>query len=382
MQFLNSCNPDYQPPLYLTLTPELVGDNTSKDAVGDGVVNGLAQLEFDGLSQAEDQLYKMLVEERRKLAREHGTAPYALCGDQTLRRITSTRPSTRARLANIDGVNQFFMTTYGDRLLQIIQRLSQELGISLDKEPTAESPMPSKLAAIHNNKRLTPAKFEAWKMWQEDGLTIQQIANYPGRAAPIKEQTVHEYILEAGREGCSIDWARLCLEIGLTQEITKNIQNAVAKVGKEKLKPIKNELSEEVSYSQIKVFLVLQEMGILEVISSSHQQGCKVEESPNGTSKHTEESGVSCQTGEALSNLGSPVENVDYQMKVDSMHDDCSWRKSEDAIETVDTKQPVADDLTCSNKRQKLDVPRVQQSVAVELTENSVIDWLKNFKTG
>ncbi|KAK6163910.1 hypothetical protein DH2020_000774 [Rehmannia glutinosa] len=123
-------------------------------------------------------------------------------------------------------------------------------------------------------------------------------------------------------------------------------------------------------------------MGILEVISSSHQQGCKVEESPNGTSKHTEESGVSCQTGEALSNLGSPVENVDCQMKVDSMHDDCSWRKSEDAIETVDTKQPVVDDLICSNKRQKLDVPRVQQSVAVELTENSVIDWLKNFEDG
>lgn len=49
MQFLNSCNPDYQPPLYLTLTPELVCDNTSKDATGDGVVN--AQLEFDGLSQ-------------------------------------------------------------------------------------------------------------------------------------------------------------------------------------------------------------------------------------------------------------------------------------------------------------------------------------------
>lgn len=31
---------------------------------------------------------------------------YAVCGDQTLRRIALTRPSTRARLANIDGVNQ------------------------------------------------------------------------------------------------------------------------------------------------------------------------------------------------------------------------------------------------------------------------------------
>ncbi|CAA0806578.1 Mediator of RNA polymerase II transcription subunit 34, partial [Striga hermonthica] len=106
MKFLNSCSPDYQPPLYLILTPDLEIDNTSKDAVGYGVVNGLPQAESDGLSQVEDQLYKLLVEERRKLARNHGTAPYALCGDQTLRRITSLRPSTRARLANVDGVNQ------------------------------------------------------------------------------------------------------------------------------------------------------------------------------------------------------------------------------------------------------------------------------------
>lgn len=55
-----------------------------------------------------------------------------------------------------------------------------------------------------------------------------------------------EYILEAAREGCIIDWYRFSGEIGLTQETYKNIQDAVAKVGKEKLKPIKNELPEEV----------------------------------------------------------------------------------------------------------------------------------------
>ncbi|KAI3450175.1 hypothetical protein Pfo_006840 [Paulownia fortunei] len=390
MQFLNSCNPDYQPPLYLTLTPELAGDGTSKDAVGDGVVNGLAQLEFNGLSQAEDQLYKMLVEERMKLARENGTAPYALCGDQTLRRITLTRPSTRARLANIDGINQYFLKTYGDSLLQIIQRLSNELGLSLDGESIAESPMPSKVSTVPNNKRLTPAKFETWKMWQEDGLTVQKIANYPGRAAPIKEQTVFEYILEAGREGCSIDWARLCLEIGLTQEIFKNVQDAVSKVGKEKLKPIKNELPEEVSYTQIKVCLLMQEMGISTgIVSSSRRQGRKVDESPNGTSKLSEGSGLSCQMEGAQSNLESLVDNVDYQMKVDSVHDDSSLGKSEAAvsrllIESADTKQSVAaiDDLACSRKRQKFDVPQVKQSVAVEATENSVLNWLKNFEDG
>lgn len=55
-----------------------------------------------------------------------------------------------------------------------------------------------------------------------------------------------EYILEAAREGCVIDWLRFSLEIGLTQEVYKSIQDAVLKVGKEKLKPIKNELPEEV----------------------------------------------------------------------------------------------------------------------------------------
>ncbi|KAL0370906.1 UNVERIFIED_CONTAM: hypothetical protein Sangu_0408700 [Sesamum angustifolium] len=388
MQFLNSCNPDHQPPLYLTLTPELAGNDTSKDTAGEAVVNGFPQLEFDGLSQAEDQLYKLLLEERMKLARDHGTAPYALCGDQTLRRITLIRPSTRARLANIDGVNQYFLKTYGDHLLEIIQRLSQELGLSLDGEPKAEPPMPTKVAAVPNNNRLTPAKLDAWKMWQEEGLTIQRIANYPGRAAPIKEQTVFKYILEAGREGCPIDWLRLCLEIGLTQEIFKDIQDAISKVGKEKLKPIKNELPEEVSYNQINLCMLMQDMGISSrVISSTHQQGCKADES--GTPEISEGSAVSCQTEGSRSNLESLVGNVDYQMKAVCVPDDTSLGKSVDEvpsllIEGADAKQPVAapDELTWSRKRQKLDAPQAQHSVAVEPTEDSVLSWLKNFNDG
>lgn len=72
--------------------------------------------------------------------------------------------------------------------------------------------------------------------------------NHPSRSAPIKEGTVFEYIVEAAREGCPIDWARFCLEAGLVQEIYNDIQNVVARVGKEKLKPIKTELPEEVCF--------------------------------------------------------------------------------------------------------------------------------------
>lgn len=61
---------------------------------------------------------------------------------------------------------------------------------------------------------------------------------------------------------------------------------------------------------------------------------------------------------------------IDHSQKVDSMLNDNSATKSEIA---------AVDDLTLSNKRQKLDEP---QSLAIEATEASVIDWIKNYTDG
>ena len=68
---------------------------------------------------------------------------------------------------------------------------------------------------------------------------------------PIKEQTVIAYILDAAREGCELDWSRFCREVGLTPEIASGIRLAIAKVGsRDKLKPIKEELPENVIVPQ------------------------------------------------------------------------------------------------------------------------------------
>lgn len=65
---------------------------------------------------------------------------------------------------------------------------------------------------------------------------------------------------------------------------------------------------------------------------------------------------------------------IDHSRKVDSMSHDNSATKSENVADV--------DGLTFSTKRQKLDEPREVQSVAMEVTEDSVLDWLKNFKDG
>lgn len=379
LQFLSSCRPDYQPPLYLAVTSEMIGDVDKYPIDEARDFGGLIPAGFEGMSQAEAQLYKLLVEERLKLARVSGTAPYAICGDETLRRIALTRPSTRARLANIDGVNQHLMKVHGDHFLQRVQQLSQELNITLDGIPNSQPPVPKEVLKVPKVANLAPAKFEAWRKWQEDGLTIQKIANFPGRSAPIKEQTVAEYILEAAREGCVIDWLRFSREIGLTQEVYKSIQEAVLKVGKEKLKPIKNELAEEVTYFQIKTCLTMQELGLgMSVIQSINQHDCKEDENLDGKPLLSERTNLSHQKEEQLEN---------FQF-VNGVRDSSGLRNedavSDSSLQSRSMEEPVdsSNDPALTRKRQKIDALDVQAEVLVEATETSIIHWLGKFDHG
>lgn len=61
--------------------------------------------------------------------------------------------------------------------------------------------------------------------------------------------------MDAAQEGCEIDWIRLCDEVGLTYKVFSDIQCAISKVGSsEKLKPIKEELPEDVSFKTFPLF--------------------------------------------------------------------------------------------------------------------------------
>eukprot|EP00257_Ricinus_communis_P020033 XP_015579180.1 uncharacterized protein LOC8286046 [Ricinus communis] len=352
-KYLSSARPDYQPPLVLPLTDQMVDDEEYQCTTG-GVenFNSLATLQSESFLEAEVQLYQKLLEERIKLARSIGTAPYAICGDQTIKRIALTRPSTKARLANIEGVNQHLVAKHGDRILQSIRHLTQELNLSLDGEASLQITVNTRKVCPTPNlqKTLSPAKFEAWKMWHEDGLSIHKIANLPSRQAPIKVETVCEYLLDAAQEGLEFDWIRFCSEIGLTGEIFSDIQGAIIKVGsREKLKPIKNELPEDVSYAHIKTFLAMQTSGMsLEGMQPSHLSPSKDDPVQNKVPANSVE----------IASLTTVTERK--ELKPDPIHDE---------------------DLCSPEKRQKTIITD-GSSTALEATETSILDLLKNYDEG
>lgn len=216
--------------------------------------------------QEELKLYQILLNIRTKLARDIGTAPYAICGDQTLRHFAKIRPSTGARLANIDGVNQHFISRYSGTFVQSITQLSKELNLPLDDSSGVEEMLSVSKPVTNNNvpMKVGDAKFTSWELWQNQKYSFKKIAHFH-RAVPIKEQTVVSYILDAARDGCEMNWNRFCEETGLTHEIASQIRLAIAKVGsREKMKPIKDEVPENVTYDMIKTFFTIDDLGVSE----------------------------------------------------------------------------------------------------------------------
>ncbi|TKW36547.1 hypothetical protein SEVIR_2G447500v4 [Setaria viridis] len=281
VKFLSTADKMDGTPLVLQLTAEMIDleEHGSSQHKEGGGLNLVPTLESEKFSEDESKLYQMLLNVRMKLAQDIGTAPYAICGDQTIRNFAKMRPSTGARLANIDGVNQHFISRFSGIFIQNITQLSKELNLPLDNSPLPPPP-PTNPAVeniaglpkpVQNNLPgiLGDAKLTAWELWQKQEFSFLKIA-YFRRAVPIKEQTVIAYILDAAREGCEVDWSRFCREVGLTPEIASGIQLAIAKAGsRDKLKPIKEELPENVTYDMIKTFLTIEGRGLSEQVFGS-----------------------------------------------------------------------------------------------------------------
>ncbi|CAN6200298.1 unnamed protein product [Urochloa humidicola] len=331
LKFLSTADKMDGTPLVLQLTAEMIDleEHGSSQHKEGGGLNPVPTLESENFSEDETKLYQMLLNVRMKLAQDIGTAPYAICGDQTIRNFAKMRPSTGARLANIDGVNQHFVSRFSGIFIQNITELSKEINLPLDNSPM---PPPSN-PVVDNNAGLPKpaqnnlpgilgdAKLTAWELWQKQEFSFLKIA-YFRRAVPIKENTVIAYILDAAREGCEMDWSRFCREVGLTPEIASGIRLAIAKVGsRDKLKPIKEELPENVTYDMIKTFLTIEGQGLSEQVfgnvpASSHASEACGNDNP-GDVALTGDANPSAKRGQTDGMVGSAEEPSMKQRKIE-----------------------------------------------------------------
>ena len=171
---------------------------------------------------------------REKLAKENRIAPYMIINDKVLERIVNAEPTNIFDLSQIDGVCNEFIYQYGQYFLADLFKNTK----STPFKPTPSKPTSSK----------SSTQDESFSMYS-DGLSISQIAKNRG----LTPFTVEGHIVSKLAENPqNIDEVK----IGLTDSVKTQLTNAIEKVGKDKLKPIKDLVDTKISYFQIKTFLI------------------------------------------------------------------------------------------------------------------------------
>ncbi len=196
---------------------------------------------------ASSPLFEALRSWRKERAAAEGVPPFMLFFDATIREIANIRPSSAEQLLAIKGIGSAKADKYGEELLEIIQPFlgEGEAGSSSGKQgPTQTDNGSGQGAAARpaaGESGEQPSHHLTLAMFQE-GREPADIAAERG----LGKVTVEGHLIRCADEGMDIDYGRI-----IPAEHEPLIMAAIEKVGVEKLRPIKDELPEDVSYFSI-----------------------------------------------------------------------------------------------------------------------------------
>lgn len=185
-----------------------------------------------------DELYGKLRELRYTISKEKGLAPFMIFHDATLKEMASFFPQNKDQLLNIKGVGLKKFESYGDSFLQIIGEYSTNNEID-----------PIQITKIRHsrNESLLERYNDTYKLYL-DNLSLSEISEQ--RKYTIN--TIIEHLSQCDKNGQIVDWSRF-----IDDPIKENkILSAINEAGLEKLKAIKELLPEDISYEDIRLVIV------------------------------------------------------------------------------------------------------------------------------
>jgi ATP-dependent DNA helicase RecQ len=192
----------------------------------------------------DDELFERLRRLRKELATQEGVPPYVIFPDSTLKEMSKHIPQDETSMLEIKGVGVLKYEKYGDMFLKEIISFS-------DSDRVIET-VPTRQAPTRQSAKLTPGEGESSHMFSfrlfEEGTSLKEIAK--GRDMSLI--TIQNHLFKCAKEEeVVVEW-----DTFIPAEHENEIIKAIENVGTEKLKPIKEELPENVDYMAIKAVMV------------------------------------------------------------------------------------------------------------------------------
>ncbi|NNU75638.1 DNA helicase RecQ [Clostridium estertheticum] len=191
-------------------------------------------------------LFEILRTLRKEISEREKVPPYIVFADSALREMSEYFPVNEKEMLNIKGVGESKLNKYGEEFIQVIKKYMNENNIEIKAEILYNEDDGGKteceVETTYKNEDKTPSYIITYNMYK-DGKSIEEIIS----ERKLKSLTVQEHIFKCAAEG---------LDVNLDDFIPKNqealILEVIEKIGAAKLRPIKEELPEEIDYLAIK----------------------------------------------------------------------------------------------------------------------------------
>ena len=178
------------------------------------------------LSLADEELREFLREWRKNAARERGIAAFIVLHDSTLEDLCHRKPKSLDELRHITGIGEAKCRDYGEAILDALRRFDAGERASQEWHSRASSPSQETRELL------------------ERGHSFEEIAQLRGRKVSSVVVLVAD-LVEKGELPIRPDWVHPIH--------AEQIRQSAAKLGLDFLKPIKDSLSDEISYESIRL---------------------------------------------------------------------------------------------------------------------------------
>jgi len=195
--------------------------------------------EQESIVHSTPDLYEKLKVWRKKESEAKGIPPYVIFSDKTLLELTSFRPLEMDDLLLINGFGEVKCQRYGEPVLAILSAYCSENNLESNL-PARKKPKKEKKRKAKSNQP-TPTQMQTIELFA-NGLSLEEIETERQLAATTLE----------GHIAAGIEFGMIPLDLVMKEERVVPIREAIEQTKEPGLKPIKEQLGDDFSYSEIK----------------------------------------------------------------------------------------------------------------------------------
>ncbi|HEY1390868.1 MAG TPA: DNA helicase RecQ [Ktedonobacterales bacterium] len=194
----------------------------------------------EALDPERQELFAELRALRREIAEEEDHPAFMVFADASLRAMALACPRTLDAFARVPGVGSRKLNAYGDRFIRAIDRFCDAHDLSAAPEQQA-SPAWERERRQGTAAAKTSTMQETLRLYRA-GFDLEQMAT----ARQLSQGAIANHLCQLIEEGEAIDVADL-----VPDDHYRRIADAFAEVGFAALKPVKEIVSDDISYAEI-----------------------------------------------------------------------------------------------------------------------------------